>query len=446
MAIGTFRLPVSAGGSAPETGFTVLFYDPFGELIKKEVVAEGGNATAPTPPTISGMTFAHWNQSYTNIQRNKQIGAIYDTTDEKTYIFIHVNSKTGLQPTIFLQKSTTDQITIDWGHNSETSQTTNSGNYSVQKPTAYTEGWYVITLSCAGGYKIGQGTTNTTIFGSYGSNAYLSAPYKVLMGATCGLNAYAFYNCICLQYISFCSDYSGALPAYLFRNCYALIAVHYPTGVTGDIPTYLHNYNRSLSLVTFPNEMSGSIGTYCFTHCNSLHELTLPASLTGSIGNYAFQYAHALNSLVIPDGVMGSIGTSAFEGCHALLSLELPSGMTGSIGGNCFYTNYSLEELILPSAMTGFISGQTFYNMFSLKSLTVPSGITDIGTSAFVNMVSIREIIFQSTTPPTLTAGAFGTLLLICRLYVPDANVNDYKSATNWTDYADYIYSINDRP
>jgi hypothetical protein len=143
--------------------------------------------------------------------------------------------------------------------------------------------------------------------------------------------------------------------------------------------------------------------------------------MTGSIGTYAFRYGYSLASLTLPSGMTGSIGEGAFNSCYSLASLTLPSGMTG-------------------------LSGSTFRYVRSLRSLTLPTGVTAIGATEFSDMTSIDEFIFQTATPPTLTAGAFGTLPLWCRIYVPDANVNDYKTATNWTTYADYIYSINDMP
>ena len=141
----------------------------------------------------------------------------------------------------------------------------------------------------------------------------------------------------------------------------------------------------------------------------------------------------------------GSIGEGAFYNCYSLTSLTLPSGMTGSINSNAFSGCYSLASLTLPSGMTG-LAGSGFRYMRALKSLTLPTGVTAIGTTEFSDMTAMEEYIFQTTTPPTLTAGAFGTLPLTCRIYVPHANLADYKGATNWTAYADYIYSINDRP
>ncbi len=51
---------------------------------------------------------------------------------------------------------------------------------------------------------------------------------------------------------------------------------------------------------------------------------------------------------------------------------------------------------------------------------------------------------FNRTTPPTLGTSAFYNINSICKIYVPDASVTAYKSATNWNTYADYIYPISE--
>ena len=340
------------GGGGGTSGHRVRYFDPFGTLIDTQYIADGENATAPTPPTLSLLTFYGWNHPGTNITRPEDIGGVYDTTDGKTYIYVQVNALTGLQPTLYFQKSTADEMTIDWGDTTDNS-TTSTGNLNIQKTAAYAAaGNYTITITCAGGYNLGQGSSATTLFGNYTSNNYTSIAYKVYFGANTSL-----------------------LNANLFYNYYGLDYVVASSGLTGDI------------------------------------------------GSYAFAY------------------------CYSLVSLNLPSGMTGAIGASAFRSCYSLTSLTLPSGLTGAIGSYAVYYCYSLTSLTLPSGMTSIAANAFSNNTKADEYIFQSTTPPTAAdTTIFAAIQLWTKIYVPDANVNDYKTATNWTTYADYIYSINDRP
>ena len=114
MAIGSFRLPISAGAAPPATGHIVRYFDPFGVLIDTQTIVDGEDASAPTPPTLSLLTFTEWNHDGVNITRDEDIGAVYDTTNGKSYIFVQVNALTGLQPTLYFQKSTGATLTIDF--------------------------------------------------------------------------------------------------------------------------------------------------------------------------------------------------------------------------------------------------------------------------------------------------------------------------------------------
>ena len=183
MITGKFILPISAG-SAPEPpinteGHKVTYYDPFGDIIKIQYVLDGMDATPPTPPTFDLLTFAEWNSLSTNITRDENIGAIYDTTDGKTYVFARFNILIGFQPTMFLQKDTTDLLTVNWGDGTTTTSTS-TGNVSLIKPTPYaSEGSYVITIECDGVYRLGG---STSIFGANAST-YSRSIYKIYMGS-----------------------------------------------------------------------------------------------------------------------------------------------------------------------------------------------------------------------------------------------------------------------
>ena len=238
-----------------------------------EYVNEGENATPPTPPTLDLLTFNHWNHPGTNITRDENIGAIYDTTDGKTYIFVHVNSKTGLRPTIYLQKSTADEMTIAWGHGEDDSVTSDSGTITIQKPTEYTEGWYTITITCAGeGIILGRVQILQHCSDEY-DGTYAKITQKVYFGAnTTTLNNYVFYGHNGLDYVIASSDFTGSIGASAFYNC------------------------SSLASLTLPSGMTGSIGAYAFNNCYSLQSLTLPSGMTGSIGAYAFNNCYSLQS------------------------------------------------------------------------------------------------------------------------------------------------------
>ena len=59
------------------TQYTVQFRDYDNTVLKTEKVACGSDATPPTPPTHTGMTFTGWDKPYTDIRANQVIRARY---------------------------------------------------------------------------------------------------------------------------------------------------------------------------------------------------------------------------------------------------------------------------------------------------------------------------------------------------------------------------------
>lgn len=57
--------------------FTVTFYDWDNTVLKTQTVAKGQSATAPAAPTRDGYTFTGWDKSFTNVQANLSVKAVY---------------------------------------------------------------------------------------------------------------------------------------------------------------------------------------------------------------------------------------------------------------------------------------------------------------------------------------------------------------------------------
>ena len=75
----------------------------------------------------------------------------------------------------------------------------------------------------------------------------------------------------------------------------------------------------------------------------------------------------------------------------------------------------------------------------SIEKFTVPSTVTNISSYAFTNLLSLRELHFQTVTPPTLTNTSIYGLPNECIIYVPRGSLNAYKTAQYWSDYASQI-------
>lgn len=135
-----------------------------------------------------------------------------------------------------------------------------------------------------------------------------------------------------------------------------------------------------------------------------------------SIGRDAFFICYKLRSITIPNSVI-SIGEGAFESCSGLTSITIPDSVTR-------------------------IGEDAFYECTSLTNVIIPNSVTSIDSYAFSDCTNLTSITVESTTPPTLGIGAFDNNASGRKIYVPSASVNTYKTATNWSDYANDIEAI----
>jgi len=161
-----------------------------------------------------------------------------------------------------------------------------------------------------------------------------------------------------------------------------------------------------------------------------------------SIGSGAFYGCNGLTSITLSNSVT-SIGTSAFYGCNGLTNITLPSGLT-DINYEAFCNCRHLTSIDIPNSVTT-IGQQAFQLCYALTSVTIGSGVTMIQNNAFAACTGLTSITINATTPPTLSnVNAFGNTNN-CPIYVPDASVSAYKSATNWKTYASRIKSISSK-
>ena len=195
------------------------------------------------------------------------------------------------------------------------------------------------------------------------------------------------------------------------------------------------NYARSyIRIEEIRCSTKTSIGDYAFQYCYALQSVTIPEGVT-SIGGYAFYFCLVLQSVTIPDGVT-SIGDYTFRNCYALQSVTIPEGVT-SIGDYAFTSCDTLQSVTIPEGVTS-IGGYAFQYCYALQSITIPEGVTAIGNYAFQYCYAIVAYHFKPNTPPTLsTTTAFSGTSTDTVFYVPANSLNTYKTANNWSTYAD---------
>ena len=146
-----------------------------------------------------------------------------------------------------------------------------------------------------------------------------------------------------------------------------------------------------------------------------------------------------------------------FYQCSALTSLDLSSFDTINVTDMAymFYSCPALTSLDLGSFDTSNVTDMSnmFYWCTHLTSLNLSGFDTGRVTSAssmFGSCTALQDVIWSqknTVQPLPVSASSAGlTYNNSAKFYVPDALVNDYKAATNWSEIASRIYSINDLP
>ena len=211
------------------------------------------------------------------------------------------------------------------------------------------------------------------------------------------------------------------------------------TLTTGDTRPSGYNYREMKNAVI--GDCVDTIGSGAFQDCNILTSIDIPNGVT-SIGSGAFENCSGLASIVIPNSVT-SIDYFAFGFCGSLTSCTIGSGVT-SISTSLFEECRNLTTVTIPNSVIS-IGRDAFYQCRSLKSVIIPSNVTNIQFRAFYQCVSLTSVTVEAITPPTINQDYGGIFNgSTCPIFVPD--VEAYKSASGWSDYASRLKPISEKP
>jgi hypothetical protein len=406
----TLTIEVPSGGGV-QGEFLVRFFDIDGTILKEERRNAGQDATAPTDPDYDPtyLTFAEWNQPFTNVQNDIDVGAIYDTIDGKTYLFLRITNTTGLQPTLAFNKVDTNTLTIDWGDT--TSDTTSSnGNINITKTSAYSAiGDYIVTLDCLGIYsnRITVGLFNSSI-------PYANSLLKAYMGINMRTTTGCFLNCSNMNLVSVNKNITSGFNNFAEKS--GIVHINTPTNLISIQNSFISSRKLiTISLNKLCTDISGA-----FNGCSSLEK-------------------------VVINGITNIGTTSLFNGCSCLREQLIPNSIN-SLGSFIFQNCTGLQSLLISNTLTS-LGSSSIRNCNNLVELEFPNTLTSIAASALQDNLSILEYTFLSTTPPTLAnINAFTNINAACKIYVPDASVAAYQAATNWVTYANYIYPLSTKP
>lgn len=153
-----------------------------------------------------------------------------------------------------------------------------------------------------------------------------------------------------------------------------------------------NTYADGLGIITFDGDVSKVY--FGFTNCSTLRTIILPSSVT-------------------------EIGWSSFDSCVNLVSVNIPSSVIN-------------------------IGDYAFYDCKSLTNIKIPGLVSYIGSDSFRRCTSLIEVLVDAVNCPSIESsstdrGPFDQNADGRKIKVPAGSVEAYKTAPEWSRYADDI-------
>lgn len=137
------------------------------------------------------------------------------------------------------------------------------------------------------------------------------------------------------------------------------------------------------------------------------------------------------------------LGGGMFKNCTSLREITLPNNITSIRSG--LLSNTAIKKLIVPEGYIEISSEVVAYDMV-LELVDLPSTLTTLGTGINRQGSLYFRLICRAITPPTFDGAWWdnsnkGKPIAI---YVPDASVSTYKTASGWSKSAGLIHPLSE--
>lgn len=259
----------------------------------------------------------------------------------------------------------------------------------------------------------------------------------------------AFSGCTSLALTSLKLPQCTSIGGYAFNGCSSMALTSLDLPLCTSIGNYAFQDCSSMALTSLELPQCTTIGEAAFERCSSMALTSLKLPQCTSIRRNAFQgcSSMALTSLELP--LCTSIGSSAFNGCPLLSEITFQNVTT--VGSRAFVGS-TISKIKLPSVetMAAVINYDGIFSYCTnLVLVDLGENCSSIGNESFGRWVGTAgkniTLICRASIPPTLGGPIINKGWIkatIGEIYVPDESVEAYKTATNWSAYANIILPL----
>lgn len=249
------------------------------------------------------------------------------------------------------------------------------------------------------------------------------------------IGAYAFNGCSKLQGVN--AQNVSTVGDYAFENCSALTGVN--VGNTTSVGAGAFRNCTSLTRLDLPN--ATILNGYLAYNCSSLTELNMPSASSGR--GYAIA-GTKIEHISLPK--FANPGSSVFRDAKYLRTVDMPSLVR--VEQFIFMGCSALETVTFPKA--NYVGSQAMDGCSALAYADLRV-CKSIGAKVFYNCTSFETLILRKSDAICTLANvnAFTSTPIESGtgyVYVPSALVDSYKTATNWSTYANQFRAIEDYP
>lgn len=379
----------SGGGSEVERK-DVNFVDYTGKVLASYTLAEASSITDyPTHPSHEGLINDGWSRplSFVNaLDYPLDIVARYRVTDDKLHIFYDATYRRICDfKNLVTNKAVT--FTIDWGDGSTPDSVNVSANRKLIANHTYTSG---------GVKEIKVSTSDTTIQAMPSMDGNVNG----ILSFKCSISIDTIY----LPFWVVLGQNDGS----------------YTTSPFGEVKYLLID-----SRCVFGPNVNGLLSSSRLVVAD-VGGRGVPDAITAHKGLFNnTTYGNSLHSIDYPD--------LPYDSADVAATYIVP-------------ISPDIDYIHFPESFEYFHTNALWTNSMA-RVLDFPSSVKSLGM-AFMNCHHLSTIICRAIVPPTLAANAFANAVNTLRganefkIKVPSESVNAYKTADNWSLYADYIEAI----